>query len=119
MALPAEYISSAPGATGNVWVCQLATGKAYALTEFGGRSAGLSSQGVFSPDSRRLIWTEHVGDPANSTQARIMVHDFDTQTTSTLVEEMPLTNYCGVITSPPSLIWSEAGIVAEYKVLDG
>jgi hypothetical protein len=115
MVLPGGMEDGAPTPTGNLWVCNLERGVAYSLSNANPYSPGLVANGVFSPDSRKIAWTE-VNDPPSGIDARILVHDLDTQETSVLVTNTPLDEPCGVGASAPHVEWGEAGIVVAYFI---
>jgi hypothetical protein len=105
---------TAPTATGNLWVCNLDTGEAYALSDTDPSYPYFVSDGAFSPDGSRIAWTEIVSNPAEMGLARVMVHDFASRQTRVLVDSTPYAGPCGVGQGAPRLIWGEAGIAMGY-----
>jgi hypothetical protein len=118
MVLPADMEDGAPTPTGNLWVCQVNTGEAYALSNRDPNFPNAVSEGVFSPDGSRIIWTEADNEVPTPLTATMFIHDFNTKTTEVLVEALPLDFYCGVGTGAPRVIWGEAGIVVGYSLMD-
>lgn len=115
MVLPADMEDGAPTPTGNLWVCNLEVGAAYALSDADPSYPGLVSHGVFSPDGRYIAWAE-VNDPSSWADARILVHDLATQETSILVDNTPFDEPCGVGVGAPHLVWGDAGIAVGYFI---
>jgi hypothetical protein len=114
MALPADMLDGAPSPTGNLWVCQIHTGEAYALSNRRPEFPYAVSEGAFSPDGNRIIWTEVENENANALTAAMLIHDFSTKATDVLVESLPLTEYCGIGMGAPRVIWGEQGIAVGY-----
>jgi hypothetical protein len=115
-ALPADFGEGAPTPTGNLWVCNVNTGEAYALTTGNPGIPNIVSEGAFSPDGSRILWAEIAADDTNPSTASLRIHDFGTRETTTLVESVPLDFYCGVGVGAPRVIWGDNGIVAGYAL---
>lgn len=116
MVLPQDLEDGAPSPTGNLWLCHVTTGEAYALSHALPEQPGMVSEGVFSPDGSRIIWTEIV-DYASSS-VTMFVHDLASGETSIHVESLGLDENCGAGSYAPEVIWGEYGIAIAYIILD-
>ena len=116
MVLPKDGEDGAPSPTGNLWLCNVGTGEAYALSNRSPQQPGNASAGVFSPDGGRIIWTELV-DYASSS-VTMFVHDLASRETSILVESLGLDDHCGAGSYAPRVIWGEYGIALAYSIVD-
>lgn len=111
--VPAEIFAEgyAPSPTGNVWLCDLATGDMRALTDIDVIQLSLSYDAVWSPDGAQLAWGIIKDDGMT---AAIHVHDLASDSTSTLIASTPLDYGCGVGPFPPDFVWSSDGIAVGY-----
>ncbi len=116
MVLPKDQEDGAPSATGNLWVCNVESGRAYALSNQPPQQPGAVSEGVFSPDGGRIIWTELV-DYASS-KVTMFVHDLASGKTSILVDSLGLDEICGEGSDAPRVIWDKHGIALAYSTAD-
>ena len=118
MLAPRGYENSAPSVTGNLWVCNINTSKAYALTDRDVELVGTVSQGTFSPDGRRIAWTEKEGADQESMLSTLYVHDLQTQRTRVLTKGLKQADVCGQGGTSPLIAWGTNGIAVGYTIPD-
>lgn len=116
MALPEGIAEGAPSPTGNLWLCNVESGEAYALSNQTPEQTGAVSDGIFSPDGQFIIWTELVD--YTSSNVTLFVHNLMSRETRSLVESLGLGEYCGAGSYAPPVIWGKHGIGLTYSIVD-
>lgn len=101
----------APSPTGNLWICDLASGAMRALTDINVLQLSLSRDAVWSPDGAQIAWGR-INDDGMT--AAIDVHDLASASTRNLIASTPLDFGCGVGPFPPDFVWSADGIAVGY-----
>lgn len=111
--VPAEIFAEgyAPSPTGNLWICDLASGDMRALTDINVLQLSLSRDAIWSPDGAQIAWGR-INDDGMT--AAIDVHDLASASTRTLIASTPLDYGCGVGPFPPDFVWSADGIAVGY-----